>query len=277
MTGTIHPDKSSEIQSNKAILGKNERSWHQNPSILISMLALLSSTALGVYMALKSLDENFYDKKEALRSTLSELMEIEEKAADLLYKSAITQNDSQNSNGALSTYVNSKSLALNNRRVTLLEYARTLVDDLDGTVTPVEYAVLGSAYQNAGRLDLAKKYYLDLTKSDIPYFKASAHRSLGRVDAATSNGINTSSVHHYKAALDALKNQDDSSSVSFKAHIYLEWAKYYAMYCIKGESLKVLGKARNAVLYLPTSIESRAIMLRQIEESQSTVITSCPG
>lgn len=195
---------------------EHKRSWFKNPSILVSLLAVLVTVTLTSY---NMYEQGIKDKQSNIRSAISNLVEAQKENIKL------NQNTNANERDQLDILINSQ-------RQVLIEDAKVMIDDLGVDASTNSLLFLGWELQKDSDFEIAFSYFkraLESASYDISD-QVIALKSLANYKMMPNTGFEDyeQGQKYWQQAIDVQKGQKDEYSLFIKGTTYLNWG--YAEY-----------------------------------------------
>ncbi len=237
---------------------KKEKWWKKNSSLIISIIALVTSIGFTIHNLRKEDNANkektINDRTKKIESLTLELTELSEKQVKLA---------SENPNVDL----NNLNSLVNYRRAIYIKEIVKLMDDFNENFPPGIYDIVGNELRNEGNYKEALKLYRKgYSQSISPNEKVIAYRNLGRLYGIQNTPIfqPDSSNFYWKRSVKESEKISGEQKFINKGQSYQLWAgdEFY-----KGNSefaRKLIDSARFQYSLLPENNQNKHYAIGQL-------------
>lgn len=219
--------------------------WKKNASLVISILALVTTITVNVYNAQKE------KRKEVTSSRSTKIEKIGQltlKLTELAEKNFRLSSENPNVN------VNGISVLLNYQRLLCINEITSLMEEVDTDFPSDIYALIGTELKNDGQFSKARDYYgKELLAANTPNERVIAYRDLGSLYGVTNTPISNkdSSDHYWKKSIEESDSLDGEQRYHFKGYGYQLWAGNEFYFGNVSRARVLIDSAKMSYLKLP--------------------------
>ncbi len=219
--------------------------WFKNPSVLVSLLAVLVTvilTSYNIHQQNKDMTvQDIKEKQSNVRAAITKLVEAQKENIKLAKVTNINEREQLD-------------LLINSQRQVLIEDAKAMVDELGTDASTNSLLFLGFELQKDADFEIAHRYFeraLLSARGDLSD-QVVALRSLANFRMLLNTGFNDyeKGRKYWQQAVDIQKNQKDEYSLFLLGNTYLNW----------GNAENILGNKEIAVKLLTQSEKTFELM-----------------
>jgi tetratricopeptide (TPR) repeat protein len=219
---------------------EHERPWFKNPSIIVSLLAVLVTVTLTSYNISEQnkdkTEKSIKEKQSNVRVAIKNLVEAQKENIK------ITQIINANERNQLDTLINSQ-------RQVLIEDAKAMVDDLGDNASTNSLLFLGFELEKDSNFEIALSYYerAFVSAGDDISDQVIALRSLANIRMRPNTGFYDyeKGQIHWQQAVDIQKDQKDEYSLYKRGETYINWSYAENLLGNKEIAIKILSQTES--------------------------------
>ena len=197
---------------------KKEKWWKKNSSLIISIVALITSIGFTVHNLIK---ENTAEKEKSVSERIKKIENLTIKLTELSEKNLKLASENPN------TDLNNLASLINYQRSIYINEIIESMNDFNEDFPPGIYDIVGNELRNEGHYNDALKYYKQgFSRSKTSNEKVIAYRNLGNIYGIQNTPIYKPDSSHYywKKSISESNKILGEQKFTYKGYSYHLWA-----------------------------------------------------
>ena len=237
---------------------EHEKPWFKNPSIIVSLIAVLVTIVLTSYNIYEQNKDNseksIKQKQSSVRVAIANIVEAQK---DYLQLSQIVNDNKRNQ----------LDILINSQRQNLIEDAKSMIDELGSAASTSSLLILGYELELISNFKSAFSYYERALNSagDNILDQVVALRSLASYKMRPNTGFDDleKGRKYWQQAVDIQKDKKDEHSIFSTGQTYLKWSYAENLLGNKKIALKKLAQSKYFFKLMDIRNPSREDLLQQ--------------